>query len=297
MRWLLLPLAALAILIWSPPASANPLCHSVLTTDTTLTGNLDCSGLAGDPVILWADGITFRLNGFTLTGPPGFVNSGGELDVECVIASGRTGVRVLGPGTIKGCGRAVSFQGGSGNEAADLHITDNLTGIVFQGGSGHVAHDNIIKDNLGTGVALSEVVGAQILDNLIQDNGGDADPDRGFGITNDNFSTATIGGNRILRNLRGGIKEVGASTFVATIVGNVVLDNGGFDLDLRGTDDTVTDTVCRTSRPDGLCAVSSVPEPSTPSLLAAGLLVLAFVAGRRERNTHSPSGLPISPAP
>jgi hypothetical protein len=277
MRWVLFACVAVLAVGFGSQASANPVCHSVLTSDTTLTGNLDCSGVPGDPLTVGADGITIRLNGFTLTGPPGFVNSGGELDVECVFASGRTGVRVLGPGTITGCGRGVTFQGGSHDEVAGILLTGNLTGIVFQGGANHLADDNLVEGNLGNGIELSGVSQAQILDNVIQDNGGDSNPSRGFGLTNDNASTATICRDRILHNVRGGIGEVGASALTSTICDSIVLDNGGFDLNLRGTDDTVVNTVCRTSSPAGLCQrPRPVPEPATLLLLCSG--TAAFIA-------------------
>ena len=93
MRRVLLILVGTVTLVFASQALANPLCHSVLIADTELTGDLDCSGVDGDPLIVGADGITIRLNGWTLTCPPGFVNAGGELDVEGIRATNHVGVR------------------------------------------------------------------------------------------------------------------------------------------------------------------------------------------------------------
>ncbi len=256
---LLLILLPILSFMFGSPALANPPCHSVLLSDTDLTGDLDCSGVDGDPLIVGADGITIRLNGWTLTCPPGFVNSGGELDVEGIRTTNHVGVSVIGPGKVTGCGRAVAFQGGSDNVVRGLYLSGNLSGLSFQGGADHTAQKNVIVSNEGTAIATSGVVNVQILDNWIAANGGDPDPARGFGMTNDNASSATITRNNILGNFRGGIAEVGASTLISKISRNIILGNGEFDLNLRDTDDTVERTICETSNPVGLC-----PDPLPP---------------------------------
>ncbi len=165
-------------------------------------------------------------------------------------------VNVIGPGKITGCGRAVTFFNGSDNVVRGLYLSGNLTGINLQGGADQTARNNVIVSNEGTAIATSGVVNARILDNWIVANGGDPNLARGFGITNDNASSATISRNHILGNFRGGIAEVGASALISEISRNIILGNGGFDLDLRDTDDTVEQTICETSNPAGLC-----PDP------------------------------------
>src|SRR5437870_4625382 len=113
--------------------AVDPACHTVLSGDTELSSDLDCSGVDGDPLTIGVDGITLRLNGWTLTCPPGFVNSAGETDVEGIRATDRVGVQVLGPGKITGCGRAVTLDGGRDNVVAGLYLNGNLTGILLQG--------------------------------------------------------------------------------------------------------------------------------------------------------------------
>src|SRR5262249_52957286 len=156
----------------------------------------------------------------------GFVGSGGEADVEGIRATGQVGVQVLGPGKITGCGRAVTFDGGSDNIVAGLYVSGNLSGIVLLGGSNPVARENVIVTNQGDGISLSEVTNAQVVQNRISANGVASDPSRGWGITNDNASSAVISGNHILGNLHGGIAERGASALAASIVDDVVLGNG-----------------------------------------------------------------------
>ncbi len=261
MRRVIVFLMASVSLMLCSQVLANPPCHSILTTDTDLTGDLDCSQEPGDPLIVGADGITVGLNGWTLTCMPGFVNVGGELDMEGIRVTNHVGVNILGPGKITGCGRAVAFQGGSDNVVRGLYLSGNLSGISFQGGADHTAQKNVIVSNEGTAMATSGVVNVQILDNWIAANGGDPDPARGFGITNDNASSATISRNNILGNFRGGIAEVGASALISKISRNIILGNGGFDLNLRDTDDTVERTICETSNPVGLCPDTLPPFP------------------------------------
>ena len=259
---------AVALLAGPVVAWANPPCHSVVTADTDLTADLDCSAVDGDPLIAGADGVTVRLNGWTLTCPPGFVSSGGEADVEGIRASGYVGVKVLGPGKVTGCGRAVTFQDGSNDVVEGLYLSGNLTGIVFEGGSGHRAEGNVVVGNQGNGIELSSVTNAEVVGNVVTANGVTSDPSRGSGVTNDNASSAAISCNQIVGNLKNGISEGGASVLAATIESNVVLGNGGIDLNLRGTDDTVTDTACETSNPAGLCThpLNALPDcSSTPS--------------------------------
>ncbi len=246
-------------------------CGSSITTSTELTGNLDCSGYPYDPLHIDADNVTFKLNGYTLTCSSqwGWYYTPYELDVEGIRATGHTGVKVLGPGKITNCGRAVTFEGGSNNTAEGLYLTGNLGGVAFLSETGSMARDNVIVRNGIAGIGISTSVNIQILENYIAANGGFDAPDQpnvGFGILNDNASTATIANNYILGHDRGGIGEVGASALAVQITKNIILGNGSYDLNLRGTDDTVTETICETSVPEGLCPypLPRFPIDTTP---------------------------------
>lgn len=81
------------------------------------------------------------------------------------------------------------------------------------------------------------------------------------GILDDNASTVNIANNYIFGHEKGGTGEVGASALAASITNHIILGNGGPDVDLCGTDDVVTETICATSVPAGLCPY---PLPRLP---------------------------------
>src|SRR5207248_7854259 len=66
---LVLPLGAAALLMPSVAAAAQPSCGDVVTSNVTLTGNLDCSSSNSDGLIVGKNGITINLAGFTIIGP------------------------------------------------------------------------------------------------------------------------------------------------------------------------------------------------------------------------------------
>ena len=163
---------------------------------------------------------------------------------------------MVGPGKITNCGRAVIFARGSDNVVQGPYITGNLGGLTFDGGMNSTARDNVIVANFLAGIATNGSVSIQILENYIAANGGFVAPDQpnaGWGILNDHASTVTIANNYILAHEKGGIGEVGASALTAQITNNIVLNNGGIDLNLRSTDSVVTGNICETSNPAGLC--------------------------------------------
>jgi parallel beta-helix repeat protein len=51
--------------------AAQPTCGQTLTTNTTLTADLDCSGYGGTALTMGAKGIVLNLNGHTIWGPAG----------------------------------------------------------------------------------------------------------------------------------------------------------------------------------------------------------------------------------
>ncbi len=58
-----------AMLVLAGPAAASNLhCGQVLTSSTTLIGNLDCTGTDAPAIYIGADNVTFNLNGFSITG-------------------------------------------------------------------------------------------------------------------------------------------------------------------------------------------------------------------------------------
>ncbi len=60
------------LVLAGPAAAANLHCGEVLTSSATLIGNLDCSGYGTMRHFIGHDGVTFNLNGFTITGSDGY---------------------------------------------------------------------------------------------------------------------------------------------------------------------------------------------------------------------------------
>lgn len=245
-------------------------CGASITTSTGLTGDLDCSNYEHDPITIDADNVTFKLNGYTLTCSSqwGWYNTLYEADVEGIRATGRTGVQILGPGTITNCGRAVTFEGGSNNTVQGLLITGNLSGISILWSTNAVLRNNVMVRNSLNGGGADSSTNVQLIGNYIAANGGytGLSPEiMGWGWMNNNGGSATFANNYILGNEQGGIGEVVYSALAAQITNNIILGNKTYDLSLRGTDDVVTGTICGTSNPAGLCPYPLPRFPFDPT--------------------------------
>ena len=73
-RRAVLGIALAMVMLGAVPAAvfaAQPSCGDTLTTNTTLTANLNCSGYSGTALYMGADEIVLNLNGKTITGPTG----------------------------------------------------------------------------------------------------------------------------------------------------------------------------------------------------------------------------------
>ncbi len=223
-------------------------CGSVIITNAGLTGDLDCSNYQYDPLHIDADNVTFNLNGYTLTCSSqwGWVYTGYENDVEGIRVTSHSGVKILGPGKITNCGRAVTLSGGVNNEVRGLTLSGNLTGIVLVYQTDLVVRNNVIVGNLGNGIDVSDSANAQVVGNYIAGN-------VGWGMGYYTTNPLVISGNYILGNQEGGFLEAIASSLSAQITGNIILGNGTYDLNLSGTEDILTGTICETSVPAGLC--------------------------------------------
>ena len=207
------------------------------------------------------------MNGYTLTCSSqwGWYYTTYEYDVEGIRVSA-SGVKILGPGKITNCGRAVTLAGNN-TTIEDLTLTHNQTGIVLLGGNPLLRHNMIVNNN-GNGIELNSMSGAILRENYIAGNGN-------WGVTNITGGSVTFDGNFILGNGSGGIGELGPSGgWSATLSNNVILGSGtwsnrtgnpatwtpGLDLSLRDNNDYFVGTnICETSSPSGLC-----PHPLPP---------------------------------
>jgi hypothetical protein len=122
------------------PAAAQPACGDVLTQDTTLTADLDCSGSVNRdaPLTIGADGITLDLGGHTLSAVTGYriVNEGHD-DVT------------IRNGTIFSDGGTILLDGVTGNTIEHTTSAGLLYGVTVKNSSG-----NRIVNNTVDSVAL-----------------------------------------------------------------------------------------------------------------------------------------------
>ncbi len=153
------------------PASAAPACGSSITTNTTLTSDLNCSG--GEGLTIEADGVTLDLGGHTITG-------GGTDNGAGVVVAGVSGTTVQN-GTITNFDAGVFVLFGSGNTVRRLVIRDNLgaerfadlgDGILLRFATNSVVTGNVVRHNGGvSGIrAMSGSNGNMITGNAITQN-------------------------------------------------------------------------------------------------------------------------------
>jgi len=101
------------------PAAVS--CGQEITANTTLDGDLSCSG-DGPALIVTADNIILDLGGFTVSG-------GGPSSAEHpgILLRNVKGVTVR-KGTVKGFGAGVAIAGGANNVIENLTVEDNIGG-------------------------------------------------------------------------------------------------------------------------------------------------------------------------
>jgi parallel beta-helix repeat protein len=140
----------------APPASAtDDLCGSSISSDLKLDHDLSCSG---DGLIVASDGVTIKLNGHMVMG------SGTDPESEGIRIVGRSGVSILGPGTITKFRTGVLVNGSTDIVVKRIHALENglmsLTGPPFP-----------LSPNDGIFVTMSSNV--ELRKNLVKGNGDD----------------------------------------------------------------------------------------------------------------------------
>jgi len=192
----------------------------VITQNTTLTQ--DIGPCSADGIIIGADNVTLSLNGHTVFGKNQLKDGIG------VRVTGRTGVHVLGPGTVKFFDAGVLIDGGSANEVASLTAEDNV-------GSGN-------KTDFGDGIAIADSTGNSIHDNIVRRNG----PFSGIGVFElvGDASNNTIDSNTVTDN---NLPTVQSSTDHGS-----VNQDDGIRLEPGTHDNTVTNNTVTGSGLDGI---------------------------------------------
>ncbi len=234
--------------------AASVSCGETVTRNTRLTA--DIGPCPGDGIIIGADNITINLGGHRIFGQPGV----GRGDAAGVRLPGRTGVRILGPGSITDFDAGVFINGGSGNRVQNLTVRDNIgpantdallgdgivlfrsarnqilnntvthnghfdgIGVLGPGSDSNNVQGNVVADTVGV-VGDISLVGSGIIFNafLTLD-----DPRRGESI----YGNSAIG-NQVLRNTTSGISNI--SNVNGQILRNTIVDNGPYRFgDLSG---------------------------------------------------------------
>ena len=146
-------------------------CGQEITANTTLTGNLTCTG--GPALIVTADNITLDLGGFTITG-----HGADSSAAPGILLRNVKGVTVQ-KGTIAHFGAGVAIAGGANNVVQNLTVQDNVgnadgdfgDGITVSASSGNVIRGNtVLRNGPFSGISL---VGActknEVRDNVVTD--------------------------------------------------------------------------------------------------------------------------------
>ena len=161
-----------------PTAAASDLCGTTVTGDVKLNHDLAC---AGDGITIGADGVTIKLNGHVVMG------SGTDPNSEGIRITGRSGVSVLGPGTITKFRTGVLVESSNDILVKGINAVEN--GLMTPGGppfpfsasdgihitmsSDVVVKKNIARANGDDGINIHLSTGVWVVKNSVDDNNHD----------------------------------------------------------------------------------------------------------------------------
>lgn len=182
-------------------------CGDVITTDTTLTGDIGpCGNEHG--LVVAADGVTLDLAGHTITGDPEAREGGSKAGI---LVRRATGVTVTG-GTVERFDAGVAVMFGGENTVRKMNLRDNVS---FQVVTGHQSQLDEVDPNEGPHCLF------------------------GDGIVTFNSNNNTIAHNTLTANGPfSGVTLLGASN------DNVVLKNKIIDNDVLNVDPDGEKTLC-----------------------------------------------------
>jgi hypothetical protein len=257
--YLLAAVAAVAAAMVLPgtASAANPSCGSTVTTNLTLSGNMDCSASGTDALIVGADNITIDLGGYTLTVDPSYEaidNYDG-----CSGNVGCSGLTVTN-GTISGGNYGVDSEGDgshqvSGTTVSSLKFVSQGTTSIYL----HYTADSNVSSNTVTDLvgALNEAIEDERSSNdVIQGNtltGYQTEADNStYGIYTTYTGGLVISGNTIKAMGEEGWYDDNYSAGM-TVYGNVFAGNNiGIELDGYNIGDMISGNYIKNSTSDGL---------------------------------------------
>jgi len=135
-------------------------CGETIFVNTELDSNLiDCPG---DGIIIGADNIELRLNGFIIDGRDS--DSG-------ILLVGRVGVKIKGPGVVREFFEGILLDGGNNNEIKGVVVADNnLSGIHTLNSSNNKIKESTVYGNGITGIQISGGSGNKVEKNDVHGN-------------------------------------------------------------------------------------------------------------------------------
>jgi parallel beta-helix repeat protein len=227
-------------------------CGEVITTDVTLQEDLSCPD---DGVVISTDGITFNMNGHTITSNDGNDNSVDlTMDVagnSGILVSGADDVTILGLGQISGFDTGIRFTGSSDAQVSDVTLRDNGIGALVSGSDSIYISKNSIDTNDYGIVSESSDSGVASFNQIVSNSEA--------GIVLLESSENVIAGNGVFGNGDTGIFLNDQSTH-NTVDYNIVFGHSEADMNnANGLATNINDNSfgennkCGTSTPAGLC--------------------------------------------
>jgi len=202
----------LGVFMAAKPAYAAATCGSTITSNTTLTGNLNCATPPG--ITIGANGITLDCARYSITGP------GSSLAGTGIDLSGRTKV------TVKNCivnNWVIGFEisSSSGNVLAGNTASSNGVGFFFSSSSGNILTGNTASNNKAVGFYFA----SSSSQNILTGNAAISNVQSGFYF--DTSSTNTLKAN-IARGNGGDGFYLNALSSGNTLTLNAAISNEGY---------------------------------------------------------------------
>ncbi len=204
-RTLVLGLGLMTSMLAGAPAALALSCGDTVTANTTLTGNLSCSGTA---LVIGADSIVIDLGGYTLSGDG---TGSGVFD-----GSGHSGFTIRN-------GRIANFKFG-------VYLVGPATGVVFR-----TVEDLRIRNNTDAGIRLEDAREVIVQRVRVSRNGTPANS-TGEGLDIIRSLSLQVRDSVFFNNLQNGVRVNQGAEVV--LIGNVMRDNAVAGIDYANAVDS-----------------------------------------------------------